>query len=59
MTFKLDTRYVRRAPDGQETVVKINNLQDVNYHKDLEKHGYKYTEVVMHSRPEECEACSA
>lgn len=57
--MKLDTRYVRKAPNGDESVIKINNQLDVNYHEDLEKQGFIYTEVVIHQMREECQSCSA
>ncbi len=57
--FKIDTRYVRTAPNGDETIVKINNLQDVNYHSSLINEGFLYKEVVIHQMKQECESCSA
>ncbi len=57
--LKIDTRYVRTAPNGDETIVKINNLQDVNYHSSLINEGFLYKEVVIHQMKQECESCSA
>lgn len=57
--MKLDTRYVRTAPNGDETIVTIRTEEDVKYYSDLINEGFSYKEVIIHKMKEECESCSA
>lgn len=57
--MELNTRYVRTAPGGDESIITINNLSDVKYHQDLEKQGFIYKKVVIHQMRESCPSCEA
>lgn len=57
--MNINSRYVRTAPNGDESIIRIENEEQVKYHQDLANQGFIYKEVVIHQMREECESCSA
>jgi hypothetical protein len=55
--LKINTRYVRVSPKKDESIIKINTEEELQYHQDLETKGFQYKEVVIHKAPEVCTAC--
>lgn len=46
MPVRIDARYIRTSPKGDQSIVKITKQTEVDYHNDLEKDGFSYKEVV-------------
>lgn len=45
--LQINTRYIRTAPDGDQSIVVINRDDEQKYHQDLEKAGFTYKEVSV------------
>ena len=43
--MQLKTRYVRKAPNGEETISIARNEAELDYLRSLEAEGYVFTEV--------------
>lgn len=39
-------RYIRTAPNGDESIAVVGNQEQVKYHTELAEKGFKYKEVV-------------
>lgn len=48
--LQINKRYVRKSPEGYETIITINNKNELQYHTDLMAKKYQYT-LVMDSEP--------
>ncbi|MFS4438576.1 hypothetical protein ACMA5I_10205 [Paracoccaceae bacterium GXU_MW_L88] len=58
MTLQKGTRYIRTAPDNEQTIAVISNDKDLAYHQDLAEKGYTYKEVVVNAAPDStCVSC--
>lgn len=58
--MELNNRYIRRSPDGDESVIIIKTESELNYHEGLAKEGFTYTQVRVSAPPEDtCASCSA
>lgn len=56
----LKSRYIRKSPNGEETVVIIKTDEEVAYHEGLAKEGFIYSELKVAAPPEDsCASCSA
>ena len=49
--IEINKRYIRTSPQKEETIVVVKTEEEVKYHNDLIKEGYKYTEVVPSVAP--------
>ena len=56
--LEIDKRYIRTAPDKEQTVVIIKNEAELKYHNDLLRSGFKYSEVKqVEARGSVCISC--
>jgi hypothetical protein len=54
----INTRYIRRSPEGEETISIARNEAELAYHQDLQNEGYTYTEVAISTAPDStCISC--
>lgn len=59
--LQINQRYVRKSPTGEGSIVIIKTEEELDYHQDLMKEGFTYTEVKPAVDPSAnvCESCSA
>lgn len=58
LMLEINKRYVRFSPTkDDQSIVIIKTEQELNYHQDLEKGGYRYEEVKETKSPNTCTSC--
>lgn len=55
--LQINQRYIRKSPDGNETIIKITTEKELEYHIDLITKNYKYTLVVDQNINNVCLSC--
>jgi hypothetical protein len=54
------SRYIRKSPKGDESIVIIKTDEEVKYHEDLLKEGFEYREIRVSQPPADaCPSCSS
>ncbi len=57
--IQINTRYIRTAPDGDQSIVLVTTEAELTYHQDLETNeGFTYKEVSITVVPDSsCISC--
>lgn len=58
--LNINTRYERVAPNGDVSIVRVNNTEEQKYHQELVGSGFIYKEIRVSAPVDNgCQACEA
>lgn len=46
MLIEINKRYIRKSPNGDESIFNVKSEEEVNYHQSYLDKGFVYTEVI-------------